>query len=157
MISLTVDGIGVTVSEGSNLIEAARKAGLDCENIGKHPMTKNGVKDATTDLDQIRKWWQRWPNANIGVATGSASGIGGGDGSGTGRATATGCGCMNSRVSPWAASTAGKTGCRCPGPRCTGRAKTCMSPCGLAAGAIQSTLRGSSRASLDPSWFRSAA
>ena len=32
----------------------------------------NGCKDATTDLDQIKKWWAKYPNANIGAATGFA-------------------------------------------------------------------------------------
>lgn len=35
----------------------------------KTPLTKNGYKDATTELDQISEWWQRWPDANIGIAT----------------------------------------------------------------------------------------
>jgi hypothetical protein len=29
-----------------------------------------GVKDATTDEDQIRQWWEAEPDANIGLATG---------------------------------------------------------------------------------------
>lgn len=33
---------------------------------GKHPRTKHGKDDATTDEAQIRKWWKQWPNANIG-------------------------------------------------------------------------------------------
>lgn len=40
----------------------------------KIPMTKNGVKNATTNFDQIEKWWTKHPNANIGVACGEASG-----------------------------------------------------------------------------------
>jgi Bifunctional DNA primase/polymerase, N-terminal len=32
----------------------------------KAPYTRNGFKDATTDLDQIIDWWTRWPNAMIG-------------------------------------------------------------------------------------------
>jgi putative DNA primase/helicase len=39
-----------------------------CAHAGKHPQTPNGVKDATTDRNQIRAW--KWSNANIGVATG---------------------------------------------------------------------------------------
>src|SRR6266487_5560310 len=29
-----------------------------------------GVHDATTDLDQVRAWWRRWPHANIGLRCG---------------------------------------------------------------------------------------
>ena len=39
----------------------------DCSSPGKHPRTKNGLSDATTDADQIRKWWGMWPTANIGA------------------------------------------------------------------------------------------
>lgn len=40
----------------------------------KIPLTKNGVKDATTNFDQIEKWWRRHPTANIGIACGAPSG-----------------------------------------------------------------------------------
>jgi hypothetical protein len=36
----------------------------------KRPLTPNGLKDATTDPTRIRAWWERWPDANIGVACG---------------------------------------------------------------------------------------
>ncbi len=36
----------------------------------KSPYTGNGLKDATTREDQIRAWWQRWPNAMIGLPAG---------------------------------------------------------------------------------------
>lgn len=36
---------------------------------GKRPLTRNGFKDASSDPDQIRKWWKKWPNANIGMPT----------------------------------------------------------------------------------------
>ncbi|HVU66678.1 MAG TPA: bifunctional DNA primase/polymerase, partial [Ktedonobacteraceae bacterium] len=45
-----------------------------CASAGKHPRTKNGVKEATTDEAQIRAWWSYWPTANIGIATGIAQG-----------------------------------------------------------------------------------
>ena len=44
------------------------------EERGKKPRTKNGCKDATTDAAQVKAWWQQWPNANIGIATGKKSG-----------------------------------------------------------------------------------
>ncbi|HYD87133.1 MAG TPA: bifunctional DNA primase/polymerase [Vitreimonas sp.] len=34
-----------------------------------------GFHAATTDAAQIEAWWTRWPNANIGMATGAASGV----------------------------------------------------------------------------------
>ena len=41
----------------------------------KSPYTAKGYKDASTDEQQIRNWWQAHPNALIGVPTGQASGI----------------------------------------------------------------------------------
>ena len=45
-----------------------------CQQSGKHPRTPHGWLDATTDGAQIRAWWTRWPNANVGIAT-EASGL----------------------------------------------------------------------------------
>lgn len=47
----------------------------DCTRIGKHPRTAHGVKDASKDPEQIRRWWERWPDANIGIMTGPGSGL----------------------------------------------------------------------------------
>jgi len=47
----------------------------DCGSPGKHPRTPNGFKDATTDENKIRAWWETWPSANIGLATGKVSGV----------------------------------------------------------------------------------
>lgn len=41
-----------------------------CEHAGKHPRNLNGVTGATTDPEQVRKWWSMFPDANIGLATG---------------------------------------------------------------------------------------
>ena len=35
----------------------------------KEPLTPSGHHDATVDVDTIRAWWERWPDANIGVAS----------------------------------------------------------------------------------------
>ena len=36
---------------------------------GKTPLTRNGLKDATNNVRTICGWWNKWPNANIGVPT----------------------------------------------------------------------------------------
>jgi len=38
---------------------------------GKEPLSRNGVNDATTDAARIAQWWGKWPDANVGVATGA--------------------------------------------------------------------------------------
>src|SRR5215510_12659344 len=35
---------------------------------GKAPLTEHGVLDATTNIETIRRWWRRWPHANLGLA-----------------------------------------------------------------------------------------
>ncbi len=47
----------------------------DCTSPGKHPRTARGVLNATSDESQIVKWWEDYPDANIGIATGRTSGI----------------------------------------------------------------------------------
>ncbi len=52
-----------------------------CPDKGKHPQfhkqdLKNGCLDATTDEQTITRWWKRWPNSNIGIATGSINDLG---------------------------------------------------------------------------------
>jgi Bifunctional DNA primase/polymerase, N-terminal/Primase C terminal 1 (PriCT-1) len=49
--------------------------GTACKDMGKHPRTEHGMKNATCDADTLRAWWQRWPDANIGLATGAVSGV----------------------------------------------------------------------------------
>lgn len=41
-----------------------------CGNVGKHPRTRGGVRDATTSIETIRAWWFSHPYSNIGIATG---------------------------------------------------------------------------------------
>jgi hypothetical protein len=41
----------------------------------KIPLTAHGFKDASCSPERIEEWWAKWPNANIGIATGTASGV----------------------------------------------------------------------------------
>lgn len=40
----------------------------------KRPYTTHGCLDASRDKIVVGEWWKRWPDANIGIATGSKSG-----------------------------------------------------------------------------------
>lgn len=51
------------------------RKGAGCESPGKHPRTKHGYKDATTDHGQVLDWWSRSPNANVGMPTGQVNRI----------------------------------------------------------------------------------
>lgn len=37
----------------------------------KEPLTRHGVKDATTDERTVLHWFERWPDANLAIATGA--------------------------------------------------------------------------------------
>ncbi len=52
---------------------SCRKQG--CNSPGKHPRTEHGLKDGSKDAARIESWWQRWPDANLGILTGKASGL----------------------------------------------------------------------------------
>jgi putative DNA primase/helicase len=41
----------------------------------KLPLVKAWQKVASDDADLIGEWANKWPNANVGVATGDASGV----------------------------------------------------------------------------------
>ena len=63
---------------GNNLLDAA----LEYANRGWHvmpcrldktPLTRHGVLDASVDHTQIKAWWKKWPEANIGFDVGRAN------------------------------------------------------------------------------------
>jgi len=45
------------------------------ENSKFPPKIKEWQHEATIDVDIITQWWSKWPNANVGIATGEKSGI----------------------------------------------------------------------------------
>lgn len=46
-----------------------------CEPRGKRPITRNGLRDASTDRERIQAWWRGDGLANVAVRTGRESGI----------------------------------------------------------------------------------
>lgn len=42
----------------------------NCGSIGKHPVIQGWQAAATTDQNQIKTWWEKYPDANPAVATG---------------------------------------------------------------------------------------
>ena len=70
--ALQLAGRGWRVFPCHTTISGACSCGQACgKNAGKHPRIKEWQKVATTDQGQITKWWAKWPEANIAVATGS--------------------------------------------------------------------------------------
>lgn len=37
------------------------------KEVGKAPLIKGGHRGASSNVRQVREWWERWPRANIGV------------------------------------------------------------------------------------------
>jgi hypothetical protein len=57
-------------TRGGAALACSCPRGRYCDRPAKHPLVWHGVKDATTSPAQLQRWWQRWPDANIGLATG---------------------------------------------------------------------------------------
>jgi hypothetical protein len=55
---------------GGTSLACSCPLGPACDRPAKHPLVRHGRNDATTDPDCIGCWWQRWPQANLGLATG---------------------------------------------------------------------------------------
>jgi Bifunctional DNA primase/polymerase, N-terminal len=55
---------------GATTLGCSCRQGPACDRPAKHPLVHHGIHDATTDPGQLERWWQRWPHANVGLATG---------------------------------------------------------------------------------------
>lgn len=47
----------------------------ECRTPGKHPRFDKWREVATTDPAKLRMWWQHYPHANVGIATGGLAGL----------------------------------------------------------------------------------
>ena len=64
-----------TLAEASAAMANAGIPVFPCVRDAKQPLTAHGFKSATTDVGQVRSWWEASPEANIGIPTGAVSGI----------------------------------------------------------------------------------
>jgi Bifunctional DNA primase/polymerase, N-terminal len=55
---------------GGTSLACSCRRGAGCDRPAKHPLLRHGLHDATTHADQLKRWWSRWPQANLGLATG---------------------------------------------------------------------------------------
>jgi hypothetical protein len=55
---------------GGTILGCSCPRGPACDRPAKHPLVRHGIKQATTDPDMLGRWWRRWPQANLGLATG---------------------------------------------------------------------------------------
>jgi putative DNA primase/helicase len=47
----------------------------ECDKTAKHPRTRFGHTEATTNIKTIKDWWTKHPDSNIGMLTGVQTGI----------------------------------------------------------------------------------
>ncbi|TSD62437.1 bifunctional DNA primase/polymerase [Aeromicrobium piscarium] len=65
----------VPLPAAAQLLSRAGVPVFPCVPGEKRPLTPKGFHDATTDLQQVKAWWHRYPTANLAVPTGEASGV----------------------------------------------------------------------------------
>lgn len=75
---MTAVDTGASIDPDAVLAAAERLARsgwpvFPCVPAEKRPLTPHGMLDATTDLEQVRRWWQRHPTANLAIPTGTAT------------------------------------------------------------------------------------
>ena len=69
----TVDTASVDLGKAALDLAATGQPVFPCHSSGekvKRPVTEHGHKDATTDIETVRRWWNTHPGAAIGTPTG---------------------------------------------------------------------------------------
>ena len=54
---------------------ASGKPVFPCRVKDKAPLVPGGFKAASKDPEQLRLWWNKWPDALIGMPTGKTTGV----------------------------------------------------------------------------------
>jgi hypothetical protein len=57
-----------------HLVDKKTGEAKPCDSPGKTPLVKFRDRTSVT-AEEIRRWWRRWPNANLALLTGRASGL----------------------------------------------------------------------------------
>src|SRR5260221_7379568 len=57
-----------------NLVNGVCSCGRPNCSIAKHPRITDWTSRATNDPEQIKEWWAKWSQANVGLLTGRRSG-----------------------------------------------------------------------------------
>jgi hypothetical protein len=75
--ALAYGDLGMAVFPGHSITTDGRCtcAKENCSSPGKHPRIKEWQRKASADPVVIREWWERWPAANVCIATGGISGV----------------------------------------------------------------------------------
>jgi hypothetical protein len=71
--ALSYARIGFRVLPLQSIVNSKCTCGKSCRTPGKHPigsLVPHGLKEASGEVQIIRKWWARCPFANVGIATG---------------------------------------------------------------------------------------
>ena len=72
---LSANGYAIFPVHGVNDAGYCRCGNINCRDVGKHPDTANGLKDAVCDVSGIKSLFKNKPKNNIGIATGKRSNI----------------------------------------------------------------------------------
>ena len=67
--------IGFKMFPDHGIVDGNCTCGKTCDSPGKHPATKNGLKDASGDMEILKGYFEKNPEKNIGLATGEPSGV----------------------------------------------------------------------------------
>lgn len=73
-MSNAVSSVPKTLAEWASWYAENGLAVFPLRPESKDPITPHGFKDATTDAEQVRRWWGNGSPFNIGIATGAMSG-----------------------------------------------------------------------------------
>jgi hypothetical protein len=76
-VALWLVSLGFHLIPIHTIVQGACTCGnAECKSPGKHPRTRAGSKDATSDVAQVTQWFNvDFLDSNVGIATGATTGI----------------------------------------------------------------------------------